>query len=49
MEVMDQNTYTKRMVLVLALMVIALIAISMGQLTGGGEQEQAAVLRAYAE
>ena len=44
-----ENTHTKRMIAALALMVLALVTISIGQLTGTGEAQEAAVLRAYAE
>lgn len=46
---MEQNTHAKRMALVLSLMVVALVVISIGQFTGGDGEQQAAVLRAYAE
>ena len=45
---MEQPTHTKRMLFVLALMLLALVAVSVAQLSGG-EEQQAAVLRAYAE
>ena len=48
--VMEENTHTKRMAFMLALMLVLLVAVSIGQFTSGSaDEQQAAVLRAYAE
>lgn len=45
---MEQNNHTTRMAFVLALMLVALVVLSIDQFRDTGNEQQAAVLRAYA-
>lgn len=44
-----ETKYTSRLAILLALMVVTLVVVSIDQLRGSGDEQQAAVLRAYAE
>ncbi len=44
---MEEGTHTKRLVLVLALVLVALAVVSLDVLRTPSQSEQAAVLRAY--
>lgn len=47
---MNNNTHTARMAVLLALMVVALLTVAVSQFSGtDGQEQQAAVLRAYAK
>ena len=47
---MEENKHTLRMALAMTALVAVLFVIAVGQFTGGGaEEQQASVLRAYAE
>lgn len=44
---MNKNNHTTRLAVLLALAVVALVTVSIDQFRGTGEENQAAVLRAY--